>query len=287
LYLTKEGNLIKSCEFKARLELYGKKCFVVSNSPQIIENISNIYPQIITRIKRASAQSVISVVKTNRIRIYYKERLLASSTNEGENLIFLEWCINSLFLNKLDNFLQIHAGAVSVNNTGILFPATNDVGKSTFTYYLLQKGFNYFSDEVGLINPKTRLIFPFPKSLALDRKTYKKRLGHPNMNKFITIKNAQKIIYQPEIRKKHFTHGVPLHYIFFLKRKRAAKKLLEECSKGEAMIELIKNSFNPLANSEKNFNQLMKLMTSVQAFFLDVSNPDSAYKSLCEVIKKR
>ena len=216
MYLTKEGNLIKACEFKARLELYGKKCYIVSNSPQIIEDISNIYPQIITRVKRTSTPSVISVIQNTLITIYFKDTLLSTFTCSGESITFLEWFINSLLLKKLDNFLQIHAGAVSINKTGILFPATNDVGKSTFTYYLLQKGFHYFSDEVGLINPRKRLIFPFPKSLALDRKTHKKRLPPLNIKKFITIKNAQKIIYQPEIRKKHFTYGVPLDYIFFL-----------------------------------------------------------------------
>jgi hypothetical protein len=285
--MMEESILIKQCDFKSRIQLYGKNIFIVSNSQQTIEYISNIYPLIITRVKRISAQSVIAVVKTSLITIYYKDKLLSTSKSSGESLTFLEWFINSLFLNKLDNFLHIHAGAVAANNTGILFPATNDVGKSTFTFYLLQKGFNYFSDEVGLIHPKTRRIFPFPKSLALDRQAYKKRFGHTSMDKFIDIKNAQKILYQPEIRKKHFTNGVPLNYIFFLKRKRGTKKPLTACSKGDAIIELIKNSFNPLANSEKNFNQLIKLMTPVQSFFLDVSNPETAYKSLCEVIKKR
>ena len=283
----KEGTVIKACGFKSRIELYGKKCYIVSNYPQILEDLSIIYPQIITRVKRAPAQSVISVVKTRRIRIYYKDRLLATGNDTGESLVFLEWFINSLLLNKLDTFLHIHAGAVAASNRGILLPATNDVGKSTFTYYLLQRGFSYFSDEVGLINPRTGRLFPFPKSLALDRKAYEKRSGHPDMDKFIIIKGAQKIIYQPDIRKKHFTNGVTLDYIFFLKRKRASKKPLAACSPGEAIIELIKNSFNPLADSEKNFNRVMKVLSGLQAFFLDVSDPEPAYKSLCEVITKQ
>ena len=106
------------------------------------------------------------------------------------------------------------------------------------------------------------------------------------MTKIITIENAEKTYYQPEVLEKDLKIGIPLKYIFFLNRKRATKKPLAVSSPGEAIIELIKNSFNPLANSEKNFNQLVKLISVVQAFFLDVSNPALAYQSLCEAIKK-
>ena len=117
--------------------------------------------------------------------------LLYSDKSYSANLLFLEWFINSLFLKKLDNFFHIHAGAVSINDTGIIFPATNEVGKSTFTLYLVQRGFHYYSDEIGLIDLKTKKVFPFPKSISLIKKEYDKVTGQ--RNRFKMIRNSKRL----------------------------------------------------------------------------------------------
>ncbi len=172
-----------------------------------------------------------------------------------------------------------------MNNRGMLFPATNEVGKSTFTFFMTQKGFNYYSDEIALIDPKTRKIFPFPKSISLIQKNYKIVLGNIDQDKIIEIKNGEKVLYQPKLKNNDLINGALLKYIFFLKREKATCNPLKECSKGEGTIELIRNSFNPLAYSETSFNQLTQLISNVKLFYLDVSDLEMAYQSICEVVK--
>ena len=281
------NHLHKKCNYKSEIQLYGENVHIVSNNKEIISDISKIYFKTISKLNRVNAKNVISVIKKNIINIYYNDNLLYSNKSLSESLLFLEWFINSLFLKKLDHFFHIHAGAVSINDIGIIFPATNEVGKSTFTLYLTQREFNYYSDEIGLIDLKMNKVFPYPKSISLIKKEYDKvsrQCDNNDKNRFKTIRNSKKTFYHPELREKDLVNGAPLKYIFFLKREKEMKKPLTECSKGEGLIELIKNSFNPLTHGEQSFNQLMNLIGNLKTFFLDVSNLEKAYKSMSEVI---
>ena len=282
-----EKQLLKKCSYQSEIQLYGEKIHIVSNDNEIISDISTIYFKMISKTNRANPKNVISVIKNKTFNIHYNDNLLYSNKNSFMCLLFLEWFINSLFLKKLDNFFHIHAGAVSINDTGIIFPATNEVGKSTFTLYLAQRGFHYYSDEIGLIDLKMKKVFPFPKSIALIKKEYDKVTGQQysnDRNRFKTIRNSEKAFYHPELRDKDLVDGAPLKYIFFLKREKEMKNPLTKCSKGKGLIELVKNSFNPLTHGEQSFNQLTNLIGKIKIYFLDVSNLEKAYKSIREVI---
>jgi len=283
----KANQLLKKCNYKSKIQLYGEKIHIVSNNNEIIDNLSKIYYKTISKLTRVNSKNVISIIRNKTFTIFYNDNLVYSNENSSESLLFIEWCINSFFLKKLDHFFHFHAGAASINDRGIIFPATNEVGKSTFTLYLAQRGFNYYSDEIALIDPKTNTLFPFPKSIALIKKEYdkvSKQCDNNENNRFKTIRNYGKTLYHPSLREKDLVKGSPLRYIFFLKREKAKKKPLTECSKGKGLVELVKNSFNPLTHGEQSFTQLTHLVDNVKIYFLDVSNLENAYKSLRKVI---
>ena len=59
-------------------------------------------------------------------------------------------------------FLDIHAGVVCDGDKCILFPAPPGSGKSTLTAALVSAGFQFFSDEVALLEEDTFNVFPVP-----------------------------------------------------------------------------------------------------------------------------
>jgi hypothetical protein len=66
----------------------------------------------------------------------------------------------------------IHAGAVvSPAGKGILFPAAAGSGKTTLVTALVRAGFGFLSDEVGVIEPGTARLHPFPRALNLKEGT--------------------------------------------------------------------------------------------------------------------
>ena len=63
-------------------------------------------------------------------------------------------------------FLDIHAGVVRDENGCILLPAPPGSGKSTLTAALVCAGFQFFSDEVALLEEETFNVFPLPLALC-------------------------------------------------------------------------------------------------------------------------
>lgn len=76
-------------------------------------------------------------------------------------------------VNSSDFLLDLHAGVVGRNGRCILLPAAAGSGKSSLTAALAHAGYEYFSDEVALVEPGTFRVRPVPlatcvKSTAWD-----------------------------------------------------------------------------------------------------------------------
>lgn len=60
----------------------------------------------------------------------------------------------------------IHAGALSCQGRGILFPGKSGSGKSTLVAWLASKGLNYLSDELVFVTENGKII-PFTRPVSL------------------------------------------------------------------------------------------------------------------------
>ena len=69
-------------------------------------------------------------------------------------------------LRRHDFFLNIHAGVLRTPVGCVLLPAPQGSGKSTLTAALVQSGFEYFSDEVALLD-NDLLVAPFPQAICV------------------------------------------------------------------------------------------------------------------------
>ena len=61
----------------------------------------------------------------------------------------------------------IHAGVVGNGTNCVLLPAAAGSGKSSLTMALVHRGFQYFSDEVALVEPETFHVPPMPLAMAI------------------------------------------------------------------------------------------------------------------------
>jgi hypothetical protein len=69
------------------------------------------------------------------------------------------------FINWKDKCFM-HAGAVSKNGRAMIFPAALDTGKTSTVMQLLQKGYDYLSDEWVVLDRKA-IAYPFPKKIHI------------------------------------------------------------------------------------------------------------------------
>jgi hypothetical protein len=70
-------------------------------------------------------------------------------------------------LNRHPFFLQLHAGVVSNGERCVVLPGAPGSGKTTLTAGLAFSGFQYFSDEVALLEDKALTLRPFPLALGI------------------------------------------------------------------------------------------------------------------------
>ena len=75
-----------------------------------------------------------------------------------------------LWVNAVNNhhyFLNIHAGVVGDGSRCVLFPARPGSGKSTLTASLVHAGFEFFSDEVALLEEGSLNVIPVPLAICV------------------------------------------------------------------------------------------------------------------------
>jgi HprK-related kinase A len=89
----------------------------------------------------------------------------------GQAYAFLEWGMNwcvSLYANE---YLKLHAAAVSRGDTAIIMPGIPGTGKSTLCAALGLSGWRILSDEHAMIPPRTTEIIPLCRPVSLKNES--------------------------------------------------------------------------------------------------------------------
>ena len=79
----------------------------------------------------------------------------------------IEGMINLSVARHLPQYVQLHAAVLQRDEIGLVIPGGPGFGKTTLAAGLIQRGWNYASDEFALIDPTTIRLAPFPKSLSI------------------------------------------------------------------------------------------------------------------------
>ncbi|MGH2787283.1 MAG: hypothetical protein ACRDJV_05155 [Actinomycetota bacterium] len=96
------------------------------------------------------------------------DKELTASELAGVVLEHLFWHVNTQALRTTGDFFLIHSGAVTTPaGAGLLLPGSPGAGKTTLVTALVQAGFGYLSDEAAAIDPVSRLVYAYPRPLAL------------------------------------------------------------------------------------------------------------------------
>lgn len=116
----------------------------------------------------ATVTSTIDIVDSDgRIGVYHDEKLTATCAALDELAPIVKSTVWQTVLRDEAYFLDIHAGVVSDGERCLLLPAAPGSGKSTLTAALAHAGFEFFSDEVALLEDDTLDVLPVPLALCV------------------------------------------------------------------------------------------------------------------------
>ena len=106
-----------------------------------------------------------------RYRLLLGDQQLISSRSSDDVLSHLLWQVFRRMHEQTKEFLLIHAGSVvSPGGQGVLLPAGSGFGKTTLVAGLVQAGFGFLSDEIGVIDHDQGLLRPYPRAMNFKEK---------------------------------------------------------------------------------------------------------------------
>jgi hypothetical protein len=221
--------------------------------------------------------------------IYQNDNILYQTLDPLELIPFLEWHLNNSALANLDNYLQIHAGAITKNSKGIILPACANGGKTTLILGLLMRGFKYLSDEVALVDPKTCRISPFPKNLCLKEGSFKlfdpSRLGtqyhvRPSKGALFFINPNQ---IAPDVT------GCPCEaaFLIFPYFDTSKSVQLKKIRKPEALLNMTKLLLNIPYFQEEWLDVLVGLTRGAECYSISVNSLPDTVELISHLVEER
>jgi hypothetical protein len=180
-------------------------------------------------------------------------------------------------------FLHLHAGVVSDGESLILLPAPSGRGKSTLTAGLLNAGFQYFSDEVALLEEGSFSTIPVPTSLCVKSAAWTLLTPlYPELAGLAAHErpDGKVVRYMPPPPRSlphDLGRSLPVRRIIFPCHEAGAATALRSLSKAEALSRLLSQCLAvPLDLDAERVAGLVGWISGVEAHELIMSSLDQA-----------
>lgn len=203
-------------------------------------------------------------------------------------LATLEWGINLAIAMRINHLLLFHSAAVERNGHMLLLPAWPGSGKTTLCTALMYRGYRLFSDEFGLMDPRSGEFLPLPRLMPLKNQSIeviRDYLPEAVLGPEIpgTLKGTVAHVRPPQDSIERADETAKPRWIVFPKWSADAIVRLEPLPRSEAFLLLASNAFNYEVLGETAFNAVTRLIQSCECRKLIYSDFDSALAVLDEL----
>jgi len=200
----------------------------------------------------------------------------------------VEATINLLIARYLPDYLQIHASAVCRDGAAVVFPGKPGAGKTTLAAALFARDWSYCTDEFALIEPRTRLLFPYPKALSIKDGSLAilAAMGLPidEQRTYTTDKKGSIRCLDPlSVRPDAVADECPVRMIVFPEYAPGGVPTVEPISRAQAAFEMTRCCFNFLKFRARAVQLLADVVRPVQCYRLRTGN----LTRTCELVETR
>jgi hypothetical protein len=216
-----------------------------------------LYP---TAEDRGTDPSPISYFRDGELRL--------RSDSRARLLEYVVWDIHACVPRKTRDFLLLHAGGVVRGGEALLIVAEADVGKSSLVARLLELGFDYLSDELGVIDPVDHRARPFPKRISLDPDAESGRPTEHGGPADALSAIASRFV-APEDLGASIAPPSPIRWLLFPSFDRHGPPRLTSLPRAEAVRRMASLSFNLYRHGERGVVVLSEVADGAVAFGLD------------------
>jgi hypothetical protein len=187
---------------------------------------------------------------------------------------------------RMEDHVALHAAAAAWDRRGIIFPGQPDSGKTTLVGGLTQVGFAYLSDEAALIDPRTGLLHPFPRALAMDAQSVDaipglRRKLPPDHDQFMRFRYH---VPPDDLRPGAVGRPCRVKYVIAPKYEGGSDTVLEPMSRAEALMTLAENSFNFVRFGARAVDSLRGALEGVKCYRLRIGSLQDGIRKVLDVV---
>jgi hypothetical protein len=182
----------------------------------------------------------------------------------------------------------VHAGAVSLRENAIVFPAASGLGKTTLVLKLVDSGCKFLSDEVGCLDIEQDMVEPFPRKVNLRRES--RELLHSAIggkeDVLVQGEGSEEAFDIEEIFPASLSARHPLRFIVFL-RGFGDEPRLEFVSGSHAIFEFLNSSIGPINDPGLYLYKLAPTINSARCFNLVMGELEETANLVMQLLDKR
>ena len=182
-------------------------------------------------------------------------------------------------------YLLLHAGGVAGNGSAIALPGAAEAGKTTLTAGLVRAGLGYLTDEALALDRETLLVHPYPKPLSIDPGAWP---YFPELAPLDSVEDGhdrnQWQVPATAIRPGAVADSCPVVAVVFPRYECGANTVLAPIGRGEALVDLAKNTFHFKERGAPELDLLAALARSADCYRLTLGELDGAVDLVADLI---
>ncbi len=276
--------------YSLNYKLQSHRFSIQTGNRKLADLCSQLYPS--SRFRHNGRADIIYSLKmrtdsvTGTIyEIFVNGRRKYRTNSKSELFSHLEWIVTCNSMSHLQEFFQIHAGAVVKGRKVILLPAGHGSGKTTLTLSLTRNHYRCLSDDIVLIDPKSLMVIPFPRSFLIKEDSIKKltRSNLIDKRNGYYCRSDDTLYFNPVAENKLSARKIRPYAIVELKHNRRFKNELRPVSKSQMCIKLLRQSFNVHDYKRKAVTILTGLVRKSKCYSLKTNNVDDAVRLISQI----
>lgn len=246
-----------------------------TNDSATAEVLTGLYSELDALGSSARASSIYvlkgSPRDQERFRVWADGSPIGSGSRFDLALSYISWLVNRGVVTHSREDLLFHAAVAAWGGEGVLLPAAMESGKTTLVAGLLACGLSYFSDEVGALDIQRLELKAYPKPLSVDPGSYgvlERLLETPGPT--FGQRGARQWQVPPNVlqREAVSSRRARLSKVVFPRYEAGAPTTLTPVARAEALVMLVKNSFNFSDRPGEHLEALGKVLEDADCYQL-------------------
>jgi PqqD family protein of HPr-rel-A system len=243
---------------------------VRSDDPVVGRYLDAVFASLFATEQPARHTFDIVTVGPGPIRLLLDGTEVGATTTVDAALSYLQWSINQLAVAEADAMALLHASAVCRGERVAIFPATSNSGKSTLAAGLVRAGLGYVTDETVAVDLSTGRVLPYPKPISLDRGSWPlfaevaPSVADSSERFFENEWHLDPSRLHRDAATEHPSADSHVTLVAFPTHRAGAPTELTRMSRGEALMLLLENSFNPTSNGAAGMAALARIAATAR-----------------------